>query len=76
MSTHCQPPSFGVLYGTLGTPIGIILVTCLLNLPADLLNKCKFTFMLLHALKATALRAFQNHLTLAVAAWVFSKKSA
>ena len=27
MSTHCQPPSPGVLYGTLGVPIGII-VTC------------------------------------------------
>ena len=28
MSTHCQLPSFGVLYGTRGTPIGIIRVTC------------------------------------------------
>ena len=28
MSTHCQPPSLGVRYGTRGTPIGIIRVTC------------------------------------------------
>jgi hypothetical protein len=28
MSTHCQLPSLGVLYGTRGTPIGIIRVAC------------------------------------------------
>jgi len=31
MSTHCHDDSFGVLYGTRGTPIGIIFVTRLLN---------------------------------------------
>jgi len=33
MSTHCQPPSLGVRYGTRGTPIGIIRVTCRLGPP-------------------------------------------
>ncbi len=33
MSTHCQPPSRGVRYGTRGTPMGIIRVTCLRGPP-------------------------------------------
>ena len=31
MSTHCHPPDWGVLYGTRGTPMGIIFVTCRLG---------------------------------------------
>ena len=37
MSTHCQLPSLGVLYGTRGTPMGIIRVTCRRGPPPPLL---------------------------------------
>lgn len=39
MSTHCQPPASLDLYGTLGTPMGIILVVCLLDPVAPLHKK-------------------------------------
>ena len=38
MSTHCQLPSLGVRYGTRGTPIGIIRVTCRRGPPLPLLQ--------------------------------------
>lgn len=37
MSTHCQDPSLGVRYGTRGTPMGIMRVTCRRG-PADCLR--------------------------------------
>jgi hypothetical protein len=42
MSTHCHPPSPGVLYGTLGVPIGIIVIgPFLLPLPCALYKQEK-----------------------------------
>ncbi len=51
MSTHCQPPSRGVRYGTRGTPIGIMRVTCRLG-PLDRL--------LTHKAQAAAAREGQK----------------
>ena len=42
MSTHCHIFSPGVLYGTRGTPIGIIVVTCFL--PFVFVIVCSKTF--------------------------------
>jgi hypothetical protein len=44
MSTHCHPPSPGVLYGTLGVPIGIIVIgPFLLPLPCALYKQENFS---------------------------------
>lgn len=58
MSTHCQPPSLGVRYGTRGTPMGIMRVTCRRGPPLDLLlatTECVFSLNSSCALMADVL---------------------